>query len=156
MWSGCGRPARFPAAESPTGLPRGYLDRMKVFAQTLDLKPDPQRIAEYDRRHEAVWPEVLQGLRAIGIEQMRIFRHANRLFMIIETDDSFDPARDYQRYAEDPRTQQWDQLMREFQQRVPDADSAPGAWWTEMREVFDLDAQLGALASDGRADKDGA
>ena len=77
---------------------------MKVYAQTLELKPDPQRIAEYVRRHQRVWPEVLQGLRAIGIQQMRIYLHANRLFMTIETTDEFDPERDYQRYADDPKT----------------------------------------------------
>lgn len=76
-----------------------YLAVMKVYAQTLELRPDPERIAEYVRRHERVWPEVLRGLRAIGIHQMRIFLHANRLFMTIETDDDFDPARDYQRDA---------------------------------------------------------
>ncbi len=121
---------------------------MKVYAQTLELKPDPRRIAEYVQRHQRVWPEVLQGLRAIGIQQMRIFLHANRLFMTIETTDEFDPARDYQRYADDPKTREWDQLMRGFQQRVPGADKAPGDWWTAMEQIFDLDDQLSSLTGE--------
>jgi L-rhamnose mutarotase len=108
---------------------------MRVFAKALDLDDDPARIAEYTARHRAVWPEVTEGLRRIGIRSMRIFRGGNRLFMTIETDDDFDPAR-YQDYASDPRTREWDALMRGFQRPAPFA--RPGEWWTDLEEVFDL------------------
>jgi len=120
---------------------------MKIFAQAIDLKDDlkddPQGIGEYLRHHRAVWPEVTDGLRAIGIRGMRIFRGGTRLFMVIEADDAFDPARDYQSYAQAPRTREWDALMRRFQQPAPFA--APGEWWTPLEEVFDL----GWFPSDG-------
>ncbi|MFM7261399.1 MAG: L-rhamnose mutarotase, partial [bacterium] len=40
---------------------------MRVFAQAIDLVDDPTRIDEYLRHHRAVWPEVTEGLRRIGI-----------------------------------------------------------------------------------------
>ena len=109
---------------------------MKLFAQAIDLKDDPERIDEYVCHHRAVWPEVTDGLRAIGIRSMRIFRGGTRLFMLIETDDGFDPARDYQTYARDPRTRAWDELMRTFQQPAPFARA--GEWWTPLEEIFDI------------------
>jgi L-rhamnose mutarotase len=109
---------------------------MRYFAQAIDLKDDPSRIEEYIRHHRAVWPEVTEGLRAVGVCGMRIFRGGTRLFMVIETVDGFDPGRDYQTYARDPRARQWDELMRTFQQPVPSA--RPGEWWSQLDEIFDL------------------
>jgi L-rhamnose mutarotase len=88
------------------------------------------------RHHRAVWPEVADGLRAAGIRGMRIWRGGTRLFMVVETDDGFDPAR-YQDYASSPRAKEWDELMRSFQRPAPFAK--PGEWWTQLEEVFDLD-----------------
>ena len=112
-----------------------YPHTMRHFAQMLDLKDDGDSIAEYIALHRAVWPEVTDGLRRIGIQKMRIYRGGTRLFMIIETDDGFDPAR-YQEYASSSKTQQWDALTRTFQQPAPNAK--PGEWWSSMDEIFDL------------------
>ena len=35
---------------------------------TLDLKDDPELIAEYKRHHQNVWPEIRESLRGSGIE----------------------------------------------------------------------------------------
>jgi L-rhamnose mutarotase len=111
---------------------------MKCFAQTLELVDDPVLIAEYKAWHRAVWPEVVRGLRAIGIERMRIFLFGTRLFMVVETTDTFDLERDYQRYAADPRTREWDERMRRYQRRVSGAPE--GAWWTPMEQIFELES----------------
>lgn len=110
---------------------------MKCFAQALDLVDDPAAIAEYCQHHQRVWPEVIAALRSIGIEQMRIYRLGTRLFMFVEAVDGFDPGRDYQRYAENPKCREWDALMRRYQRRV--AGAAEGEWWTSMKKVFDLE-----------------
>ena len=110
---------------------------MKTLAQALDLRDDPKVIAEYEAYHRAVWPEVKAALRAIGIEEMKIFRVGNRLFMTYEAPDDFDPARDFQSYTVVPAAREWDGLMRQFQQPVP---AAPiGSWWAPMDKIFDLD-----------------
>ncbi len=111
-----------------------------LHAQAIDLVDDPTLIREYEAHHRAVWPEVVEGLRAIGIRRMRIWRTGCRLFMVFEAPEEFDPARDYQSYAEDPRCREWDELMREYQRRIPAATDEPG-WWTPMTEIFDLEEQ---------------
>lgn len=113
---------------------------MKSFAQALDLRDDPESIAEYKQWHENVWPEVLQALRGIGITEMKIFLIGNRLFMYAEAPDDFDPAVAYQDYTSTQRARDWDERMRAYQQRVPWAADAD--WWTPMELVFDLKAQL--------------
>jgi L-rhamnose mutarotase len=110
---------------------------MMSFAQALDLKDDPDLIRAYREHHRAVWPEVVAGLRAIGITRMKLFLLGTRLFMYFEAPDGFDPARDYQSYASDPRCAAWDALMRRFQQPAPGAKA--GDWWTPMEPVFDLE-----------------
>jgi L-rhamnose mutarotase len=111
---------------------------MKCFAQALDLHDDPQLIREYDAHHRRVWPEVTAALRRIGITRMKIFRLGTRLFMYAEARDDFDPVRDYQSYANDPKCREWDQAMRRYQRTAPGA--AAGEWWATMREVFDLES----------------
>lgn len=109
---------------------------MATFAQAIDLIDDPAQIAEYERHHRAVWPEVVSALHEIGIREMRIFRLGSRLFMVFEAEPGFDPARDYQRYADDPRCREWDELMQRYQRRAPGARE--GEWWASMELVFDL------------------
>jgi L-rhamnose mutarotase len=110
---------------------------VKCFAQAIDLVDDPELIAEYRAHHQRVWPEVVSALHDIGIIDMRIYLLGTRLFMYAQARDGFDPKRDYQRYAEDPRCREWDALMRRYQRPAPGHDPAHG-WWTAMEEVFDL------------------
>ncbi len=118
---------------------------MPVFAQALDLRDDPSLIEAYRRHHRAVWPEVLAALRAIGIRQMRIWLVGTRLFMTYEAPEGFDPSRDFQRYAQDPRCREWDEWMRTFQRRL--AEAREGEWWTPMEQVFDLESAVGGEGS---------
>ena len=110
---------------------------MKSFGQVLDLKNDPHIIKQYIDHHGQVWPEVSDALRDIGISKIKIFLIANHLFMYYEAGDDFVPERDFQAYTKFPRAQEWDLLMRTFQQKVPEA--GPQDWWAPADLVFDLD-----------------
>lgn len=112
---------------------------MPAFAQALELVDDEQRIAAYEAHHKTVWPQVLEALRAIGIERMRIYRTGTRLFMYFEAREGFDSARDFPVYLEADRCREWEELMREYQRQVPTATEH--AWWTPMDLVFDLETQ---------------
>jgi L-rhamnose mutarotase len=114
---------------------------LPVFAQALDLRDDPSLIEAYRRHHRAVWPEVLDALRAIGVRHMRIWLVGTRLFMTYEAPEGFEPARDFQRYAENPRCREWDEWMQSFQRRL--AEARDGEWWTPMELVFDLESAIG-------------
>ena len=110
---------------------------MKTFGLTLNLQDDPAKIAEYRRQHQAVWPDVTNRLRECGVQQMQIFLRGTRMFMYLNTDDDFDPARDFGRINEDATSARWNALMAELQERIPEAD--PDEWWALMEPVFDMD-----------------
>ena len=110
---------------------------MKVYGLTLLLRDDPAAIERYKEYHRHVWPEVTARIRECGIRTMRIFLLQRRMFMYIETDDTFNPAIDFDRINEAPKSQEWDVVMRSLQELAPEA--APGEWWALMEQVFDLD-----------------
>ncbi|MCC6177496.1 MAG: L-rhamnose mutarotase [Chloroflexi bacterium] len=111
---------------------------MKSYGLTLQLVDDPEKIAEYKRQHQAVWPGVLARLREVGIERMQIFFVGTTLFMYVDTTDEFDPVRDFDRVNDDPESKRWNEWMAAtFQQRDPHAK--PGEWWALMERVFDTD-----------------
>ena len=59
------------------------------YALALDLVNDVQSIADYEKAHEKIWPEVRDQLLLNGVLDMEIYRIATRLFMIMEVDDAF-------------------------------------------------------------------
>lgn len=71
---------------------KSYDQPVKRYCQTLDLKDNPELIAEYRKRHSEgqAWPEIIQGIREVGILEMEIYILGNRLFMIVETPLDFD------------------------------------------------------------------
>ncbi len=112
---------------------------MKRFCLALDLKDDPALIAEYERWHksENSWPEIKKSIYDGGIIAMEIYRVHNRLFMIMETDDTFEFERKAKMDAENPRVQDWEELMWKYQQALPWARE--GEKWVIMDKIFELD-----------------
>ena len=110
---------------------------MQEFAFTINLKDDPQLIEEYKAYHRDVWPEVLDCIRSIGITKMNIYLRGRRMFMIMEAADDFDPATGFaQLDGMSPRYEEWQRLMNDFQEPVPEADA--GEHWALMEQVFAL------------------
>lgn len=109
---------------------------MKVYGLTLMLRDDPTAVERYKQHHRQVWPEVTANIRAHGIRAMRIFLLGRRMFMYVETEDSFNPKTDFARINEAARSREWDDLMRTLQERAPEAGK--GEWWALMEQVFDL------------------
>lgn len=110
---------------------------MKSFGLTLLLQDDADKIDEYRRFHQAVWPEVTARLRACGVLRMQIFLRGTRMFMYLETDDDFQPGRDFARINQDPTSARWNAIMADLQARAPEADQ--DEWWATMELVFDSD-----------------
>lgn len=109
---------------------------MKRYCLALDLKPDPQLIAAYEAHHRAVWPEVLDSIRAAGIERLEIYRLGNRLFMVLEAGEDFSFEEKARMDAENPRVREWEALMWRYQQALPLA--RPGEKWVLMERIFRL------------------
>lgn len=106
------------------------------YCLTLDLKDDPKLITEYEAHHKQVWPEIIQSIRDAGIIAMEIYRFANRLFMIMEVNDTFSFAKKAAADAANNTVQQWENLMWTYQQALPGAQ--PGEKWKLMDQIFSL------------------
>jgi L-rhamnose mutarotase len=110
---------------------------MKKYCLALDLKNDLSLIAEYEKHHENVWPEILESIKSSGILNMEIYRAGNRLFMIMETDDLFSFEHKAKLDAENEKVQLWETLMWKYQQALPFAK--PGEKWVLMDKIFELE-----------------
>ena len=115
-----------------------YDGPVKRFCQTLDLKDNPQLIAEYRRRHSQgeAWSEIIGGIRQVGILEMEIYLVGTRLFMIVETPLDFDWDSAMARLATLPRQQEWEDYMSEFQAAEKGASSDEK--WRMMERIFHL------------------
>jgi len=111
---------------------------MKRYCLALDLKDDPQLIAEYEHWHKAEnsWPEIRKSIVDADILDMQIYRTGNRLFMIMETSDDYQAKRKEAMDALNPKVQEWEQLMWLFQQPLPWAKD--GEKWVLMKQIFKL------------------
>lgn len=109
---------------------------LKKFCLALDLKDDPDLIAEYEKYHRRVWPEIIESIKVSGIEILDIYRTGNRLFMIIEANENFSFEKKGAADAANSKVQDWETLMWKFQQPLPWAK--PGEKWILMEKIFYL------------------
>ena len=109
----------------------------KRYCLTLDLKDDPQLIAEYRRYHQKIWPEITKSIRGAGIEDMEIYLLGTRMFMVMEVNDKFSFAAKAKADGANPKVREWEELMWKFQKPLPEAK--PGEKWMVMERIFKLD-----------------
>jgi L-rhamnose mutarotase len=107
------------------------------YCLTLDLKDDPELIAEYRRHHQNVWPEISQSIRDSGIEDMEIYLLGTRMFMIMEVNARFSFDEKSEADRSNPKVREWEQLMWKFQRPLPEAK--PGEKWLLMERIFKLE-----------------
>jgi L-rhamnose mutarotase len=98
------------------------------------LKVRAERLEEYRLRHAAVWPEMLDALRATGWRNYSLFLRADGLLVgYLETED-FEAARAGMK--EHPVNTRWQAEMTPFFEPMPGgADDA----MQSLEEVFHLD-----------------
>lgn len=109
---------------------------MKRYCLTLDLKNDPELILQYERMHKEVWPEIISSLTDTGIANMQIYRYETRLFMIMEVNDDFSFEKKQQADSNNPKVQEWEELMWKYQQPLP--GSKKNEKWMRMDKIFEL------------------
>ena len=123
----------------PEGYPvRRHGQPVKRYCQTLDLKEDPELIARYRACHSAarMWPEILAGIREVGILEMEIYLLGSRLCMIVETPLDFGWEEAMARLATLPRQAEWEDFVARFQACRPGA--ASGEKWQLMERMSHL------------------
>jgi L-rhamnose mutarotase len=100
------------------------------------LKVKPEKMEEYKRHHEAVWPEMLDALRQTGWHNYSLFmRDDGLLFGYFETPTSLAEAQ-----AGMERTEvntRWQEFMAPYFEIPPGAH--PDQMFIELEEVFHLD-----------------
>ena len=70
------------------------------------------------------------------VENMEIYRLGNRLFMLMEVNESFDFDRKAKIDAENPKVIEWEELMWKYQQPLKEAKT--GEKWLLMDKIFQL------------------
>jgi L-rhamnose mutarotase len=106
------------------------------YCLALDLKNDPKLIAEYEYWHRQVSPDIKKSIWDAGITDMQLFRFSDRLFMIMETDDSFSFERKTAMDKANPKVQEWEAFVSKFQQPIP--GSKEEEKWQIMDQIFGL------------------
>ncbi|MEM8523327.1 MAG: L-rhamnose mutarotase [Bacteroidota bacterium] len=114
------------------------MSQTKRYCFACDLKDDSELIAKYKEYHAAgnAWPEITKSIKEAGITDMQIYLTGNRMFMIMEVDETFDPERKAEMDANNAKVQEWENLMWGFQQELPWAEK--GEKWIMLDKIFQL------------------
>jgi L-rhamnose mutarotase len=108
----------------------------KRYCKTLSLKKDDKLIEEYRKVHApgAVWSEITQGMRDVGIIDIEIYIYGNQLFMIMETMPDFDHDKAMAELAKKPRQSEWEAYVSKFQNTSTEATADEK--WQLMERIY--------------------
>ena len=112
------------------------MKKNKKYCFALDLVNDPKLISEYKKYHEKIWPEITKSIKLTGIEHLDIYLAGNRLFMILEGNETFSFEKKTTMDLGNPKVQEWENLMWKYQQKLPFAKD--GEKWVLMNKIYQL------------------
>ncbi len=100
-------------------------------AFVMEVNPDMHE--EYERRHNPVWPEMVEAMAAHGLHNYSIFLlpGTNQLFAYLEIEDE----QRLSDLADTPACRKWWQYMKDIMPSNPDASPISA----DLREVFHID-----------------
>lgn len=99
----------------------------------LQVKKD--KLAEYKKHHEAVWPEMLDALRRTGWRNYSLFlRDDGLMFGYFEADESFQASLDGM--AKEAINQKWQEFMAPYFESI---SGRPDENMIALEEVFHTD-----------------
>lgn len=104
---------------------------MQRIAFLMKIKPGTE--AEYRRRHQHVWPELLADLKRAGCQNYSIYLRGTELFAYMEVDN-------FERYLEimasSSASERWEAQMSDI--LIRESEAATG-FPAVLEEVFHLD-----------------
>ena len=111
----------------------------KRYCKVLNLQNDKELIEKYIDVHKPgkVWPEIIRGIREVGIFDMEIWLSGNTAFMIMDTVPDFDHDKAMKLLAEKPMQKEWEEYVSAFQQAG--AKAATPEKWELVERIFVLD-----------------
>ena len=89
------------------------------------------KLQEYVRRHDEIWPEMLEVLKNAGIKNYTIWNVGNELFGYYECENGIEYAAKVQR--ESPVVDRWNEYMKDVM--IMDTDPETGAQ-PLLKQVF--------------------
>ncbi|MBE5770345.1 MAG: L-rhamnose mutarotase [Clostridia bacterium] len=92
---------------------------MDRYAWKAILKPGMK--AEYKRRHDEIWPEMVELLKKAGIKNYTIWNVGDELFGYYECEKGLDFAAKTQ--AESPIVDKWNEYMKDVMEMPLDPDT---------------------------------
>ena len=92
------------------------------------------KIDEYVKRHNEIWPELVEVLKAAGIKNYTIWNVGNELFGYYECEKGVQFAADTQ--AKSPVVDKWNEFMKDVM--IMEMDPQTGAQ-PMLKQVFFLD-----------------
>ena len=100
------------------------------------LKAKPDKVAEYKKHHEAVWPEMQAALRRSGWHNYTLFiRPDGLIFGYFEAPKDFQAALDA--IQKEPINEKWNEFMGPYFEKLPDL--AVDQSMLELEEYFHLE-----------------
>lgn len=116
-----------------------YPPHFKRYCKTLTLQDDATLIEQYKQAHgpSAVWPEINQGLREVGVLKMEIYLLGRQLFMIMDTVADFDHEQAMTTLAAKPRQAEWEAYVAQFQKTT--ATSTANEKWQLLERIYTLE-----------------
>lgn len=85
---------------------RELMQKMGIY---FKLKPGAQK--EYKKRHDEIWPEMIQALNQAGMHNYSIWNHGNFLFSYLEVNDF---ERSQKILASNPVYERWRKYMEDI------------------------------------------
>jgi L-rhamnose mutarotase len=110
----------------------------------FQLQVRPDRMQEYRARHAAVWPEMLEALRATGWHNYSLFLRDDGLLIGYVETPSIEAAQAGMAATE--VNARWQAEMAEFFEDLGDA--RPDTGFVQLQEIFHLEDQLEATRTE--------
>jgi len=108
---------------------------MPCLAYTTFLKKDPDLQRQYQEYHDNAWPDVVDCIKEIGVENLHIWQNGRQLFMVAEVSENFDFKAGLGAYLDlSPRCREWESIMDGFQEAPQNAK--PGEKWALLDHVY--------------------
>ena len=108
----------------------------------FQLQVKPERLAEYTRRHAAIWPDMAAALKATGWNNYSLFLRPDGLLIGYFETPSLEAAQAGMAATE--VNARWQAEMAEF--FVDLGDARPDTGFVELEEIFHLEDQLAHLS----------
>ena len=83
------------------------------------------------------WPEITRGMKDVGIIDMEIYLEGTTLFMIMDTEPTFDHDNAMSRLAALPRQSEWEATVSQCQKSS--GSSSAKDKWKLVERIYKLD-----------------